>query len=177
MVEHVTITDPNIHEPKGVSTAPANRVYRANGAGSGVWSILGSNSLNMSEIEGVLTADAVAGTFDLPYPFYLTGVIADVSAPSSILFSIPHDVTIVGARYTLGGAITLANSTVSVTNAAAASLGTGTTIAFSGSGEGVGFSFTATANNVLTGPTWIKVATDGASTTTAPLYVTIYGIR
>lgn len=34
---HSTITDPNIHEPKGVASADANTVYRADGAGSGSW--------------------------------------------------------------------------------------------------------------------------------------------
>ena len=34
---HSTITDPNIHEPKGVASADANTVYRADGAGSGNW--------------------------------------------------------------------------------------------------------------------------------------------
>lgn len=37
MAEHVTLTDPYIHEPKGASTAPAGSAYVANGAGSGAW--------------------------------------------------------------------------------------------------------------------------------------------
>ena len=37
MPEHSTIADPNIHEPKGVSTATAGQIYVADGAGSGVW--------------------------------------------------------------------------------------------------------------------------------------------
>lgn len=35
--EHVTVTDPNIHEPKGASTAAAGEIYVADGGGSGVW--------------------------------------------------------------------------------------------------------------------------------------------
>lgn len=38
MVEHVTITDPDLHEPKGVAAATANEVYVADGAASGDWS-------------------------------------------------------------------------------------------------------------------------------------------
>ena len=34
---HTSITDPNIHEPKGVASASDNQVYRANGSGSGTW--------------------------------------------------------------------------------------------------------------------------------------------
>jgi hypothetical protein len=34
---HSTITDPDLHEPKGISTASQGRVYVSNGAGSGSW--------------------------------------------------------------------------------------------------------------------------------------------
>ena len=37
MAEHNTLTDPQLHEPKGIATADADQVYIANGAGSGVW--------------------------------------------------------------------------------------------------------------------------------------------
>lgn len=37
-VQHNAITDPYIHEPKGVSTATAGYAYLADGAGSGDWS-------------------------------------------------------------------------------------------------------------------------------------------
>lgn len=36
-IEHKNITDPNIHEPKGASTANSGDVYVADGAGSGVF--------------------------------------------------------------------------------------------------------------------------------------------
>jgi len=36
-IDHSTLTDPYIHEPKGCSTALAGQIYVANGAGSGVW--------------------------------------------------------------------------------------------------------------------------------------------
>lgn len=37
MPSHETITDPNIHEPKGVSSATEGMVYVSDGAGSGAW--------------------------------------------------------------------------------------------------------------------------------------------
>ena len=40
MAEHKNITDPNIHEPKGVSVATVGTTYIADGAGSGVWSAI-----------------------------------------------------------------------------------------------------------------------------------------
>jgi hypothetical protein len=36
-IEHVNITDPNIHEPKGAAAAGVNTSYVSNGAGSGSW--------------------------------------------------------------------------------------------------------------------------------------------
>lgn len=37
MVEHVNITDPYIHEPKGAAAANSGDIYVADGAGSGSW--------------------------------------------------------------------------------------------------------------------------------------------
>ena len=37
MPDHKAITDPEIHEPKGISTAGSDEVYVANGAGGGAW--------------------------------------------------------------------------------------------------------------------------------------------
>lgn len=42
MPEHVDITDPELHEPKGVAAASEGRVYIADGAGSGAWTYLPS---------------------------------------------------------------------------------------------------------------------------------------
>ena len=39
VTQHSAITDPNIHEPKGVAEADSGMVYVADGAGSGDWQI------------------------------------------------------------------------------------------------------------------------------------------
>lgn len=36
---HANLTDPEIHEPKGIAAASSGQVYTANGAGSGVWQL------------------------------------------------------------------------------------------------------------------------------------------
>lgn len=36
-VQHSALTDPNLHEPKGASTASVGTVYVSNGSGSGTW--------------------------------------------------------------------------------------------------------------------------------------------
>ncbi len=47
-IEHSTIADPNIHEPKGVAAADEFTVYIADGAGSGEWGILTEDSLDFT---------------------------------------------------------------------------------------------------------------------------------
>lgn len=37
MPEHSTLLDPDIHEPKGISTSTSGDIYVSNGAGTGVW--------------------------------------------------------------------------------------------------------------------------------------------
>ncbi len=38
-IEHSIITDPNIHEPKGVASASSGQIYVADGLGSGAWGL------------------------------------------------------------------------------------------------------------------------------------------
>ena len=45
MAEHSVLTDPNLHEPKGVSTATNGQVYVADGAASGAWCNLYLNGI------------------------------------------------------------------------------------------------------------------------------------
>ena len=44
-IEHKDIADPDIHEPKGIAAASANRVYVADGAGSCTWDLVDSSAL------------------------------------------------------------------------------------------------------------------------------------
>lgn len=44
-IQHRDITDPNLHEPKGASSAGTGTVYISNGAGSGAWGNLPPSSL------------------------------------------------------------------------------------------------------------------------------------
>jgi hypothetical protein len=56
-INHEVIADPYIHEPKGVASALANKVYVANGTGSGTWKTLSPSSLSG------ITGNGVANTF------------------------------------------------------------------------------------------------------------------
>jgi hypothetical protein len=65
MAEHNTLTDPELHEPKGISTALAGTVYEADGAGSGSWvndTGLNTKTVNTiadfpAAVSGVITLD------------------------------------------------------------------------------------------------------------------------
>ena len=46
VIAHKNLTDPQLHEPKGISGASANTVYIANGTGSGVWGALPFTALS-----------------------------------------------------------------------------------------------------------------------------------
>lgn len=172
-IQHKDIADPNIHEPKGVAAASANTVYAANGSGSGTWRKITSDDINEASLIGVINTNIGDGDIPLTGKFYMTGVLTDVSEPSSRIIPIMHNCTVLGARFTLGGAITVADSIVQVKNSAGATMGSNVTIAYSASAKGTSFGFTASGNNVLTGPTWMEITTDGASSTTMPLYFTI----
>lgn len=69
-VQHSAITDPNLHEPKGVAAAAIDQVYIANGAGSGAWAKVGNTSLEgiSSDISSghFLLADGAGGFASAP---------------------------------------------------------------------------------------------------------------
>lgn len=56
-VNHATLTDPNLHEPKGIAAAPAGQVYIADGAGSGNWKELARY------VNGYIAFDAVTPAY------------------------------------------------------------------------------------------------------------------
>lgn len=56
-IEHNVITDPEIHESKGVSSAAAGRVYVADGAGSGSWIIPEPKGTDTAAVDEMYVAD------------------------------------------------------------------------------------------------------------------------
>lgn len=50
-IEHNAITDPEIHEPKGIAAATQRQVYMANGGGTGSWTLPVLHWANASYIE------------------------------------------------------------------------------------------------------------------------------
>ena len=53
------MTDPNLHEPKGASTAASGKVYVANGSGSGSWEYISGHSYGELYITGGTTTQTL----------------------------------------------------------------------------------------------------------------------
>ncbi len=150
-IEHVDIPDGERHEPKGAAAATIDQVWVSDGAASGAFRSL---------------------------PFQDTVIMADVSAPATFeIIPLPTNCIIDTIVFVLHGAISIADSTITVTRGGdAASLGT-RVISFTASAEGTTFTLTPAGNNTITAAThkYLKFITDGNSTTTAKLSITING--
>lgn len=144
-VNHSTLTDPYLHEPKGVASASSGDVYVANGAGSGAWTA--KETLIELSLEGYLE---------------------NVSAVEKVYVPIPFAGTVVKILTVLEAVISSSNSTVTVKNAAGSSMGT-LTITASGSAAGDVDTLVPVSNNTVTADSFITIESDGASTNTAKL--------
>lgn len=68
-IEHKDIVDPNVHEPKGASSASTGTVYKSNGAGSGTWSKVKGSELDAeSSTAGQVLVSTGAGSFAYSNP-------------------------------------------------------------------------------------------------------------
>lgn len=176
-IQHEDIADPYIHEPKGVAAASADTVYVADGAGSGTWEKITGDSLNSAVQTTILTAvetNINDGTLPiLPAETYVYCIIPDISTQSTLFVPVPEDSTLIQARVTLEGPITVADATIEIKTAADVSMGT-LVVPFTASAAGDSYTYTPTGNNDLTGPTYIKVSTDGGSTDAQRLFVTLH---
>ena len=143
---HSALTGADLHEPKGIAAAAADKVYVSDGAGTGVW----RNT-----------------------PYAISAVIADVSTASTIYIPVPFAGTVIKVVTVLAGSLTTANSTVTVKNAAGSSMGT-LTITQSGSAAGDIDVLNPVSNNTVTNDSRISVETDGASDTARNLFVTVF---
>ena len=144
-VNHSSLTDPYLHEPKGVAAAASGEVYVANGSGSGAWTA--KETLIELSLEGYLE---------------------NVSAVEKVYVPIPFAGTVVKILTVLEAVISSSNSTVTVKNAAGSSMGT-LTITASGSAAGDVDTLVPASNNTVTADSFITIESDGASTNTAKL--------
>ena len=133
-VNHSTLADQYLHEPKGVVSASSGDVYLANGSGSGTWTSRQS---------------------------MLTVQFPDISSASNLYVPIPYAGTITKIQSVLTAAISGGDAVFTVTNSSGSSMGT-LTITQSGSAAGDVDTLTPSSNNTVTAGTFIKIACAGA---------------
>ena len=145
MTEHVVITDPNIHEPKGISTANAGEVYVANGAGSGTYS---------------------------PRFYTLTGHITDISTAQTVYVAVPYSGNVVKLVAVNGTTLTGGSAaTVTLKDNAGNTMGS---VAFSNSSPAGDVQDDDTLSNAdVIDNDFVTVETDGTTTGTSQLTFTI----
>lgn len=105
--------------------------------------------------------------------YFLTATLADVSAASSVNIAVPDDGKIIKIISVLGGAITTANAAVTSSINGTAVTGGGFTVAHTSSAAGdIDTAEPTAANNVSEGQ-FITITSDGGSSTSQPIEITV----
>jgi len=158
MAEHRNLTGASLHETIGADAASANTVHMAVGDGSTEWGFIDSSNLDSTSIFNT-------------NKFKITTQLSDISTADFVLVPISNSCTLVKATTVLHAAISGSDSLLTFTNSNGPAV-TGTiTVANSGSAEGDVDTLVPTTNNSFTNGTYLKIATDGASSGTAKLTI------
>ena len=152
MALHRDLTGDELHEPKGIESAPLGSVYVANGESSGNW---------LDQHNGNLTLNK----------YFLDGKMTDISTPNDhVYFFVPQKSKIVSLAVVLDGPITVANNIITAYVNGVAYPDT-LNVPFSGSGAGTAYSRATPTDNVLNAGVVVEVRTDGASSSAAGAYI------
>lgn len=154
MAEHRNLTGASLHETKGAATASSNTVHVANGSGVTAWSKLVLSNVDTTSIFNANKHKLVVN-------------IPDISTADVVLVPFTFGCTFTKATIILHSAISVTDSVLTFTNSTGAAVIGTKTITQSGSAEGTTFTFTPSANNTFIAAAYLKIATDGASSTAA----------
>jgi len=149
-VLHSGLTGADLHEPKDIASATASQVYIADGSGSG----------DMTTLYGINTER-------------LTASIPDCSTADYIFIPVPVGSTFTSAQVVLENAISAADASLTFTRNGTSSFGSALTVPYTGSAVGTTLTFTPSTNTAISTNGYIKIATDGASTTACRLFITV----
>lgn len=148
--QHKDLTEANLHETKGVSTASANSVHVCTTPGVSSWGKVRKENLDTTSIKDtnllVLVSD-----------------LEDISTASKCFVTVPFNGVIKNIYLTISAVVTGSN-TVVTSKIGSTPLTNGTiTVTHATSTEGSIYSCTPTANNTITAGTALTLECDGAS--------------
>lgn len=156
---HSAITDTlGIHESKGVSTAGANRVYVANGSGSGSWVQLPASALDTSTI------------FNTNKQFLTIPLIGLSSAHSEMLL-LPEACTVTSISGILTAAVTTVAPVITCTHNGSSAMGTFTLTVPGTAGDR--YNINSPTNNTMAANDYIQFTVNGGTTGTANFIVVV----
>jgi hypothetical protein len=152
-VLHRNLTGSDLHQPKGADSASANTTIIADGIGGTSWVKISPTNIDAS-VKNV-------------NKYVVTVQLDDISTADFILVPCPDACTFTKATIIINNAITSADSTLTFTNSSGPVSVGNLTITNAASAEGTRFTFTPGSNNSFTAGTYLKIATDGGSSTIA----------
>lgn len=160
MAEHRDLTGASLHETIGADSASANTVHVADGLGATSWAKITSSNVDTTSLFNVNKYQLIA---DIP----------DVSTADFVLIPITKASTLTKVTTVLHTAITGADAGLTVTNSTGSLLIGTITITQSGSAEGDTDTLTPSSNNTFTAGSYVKIATDGNSSTASRLTIVL----
>jgi hypothetical protein len=159
MVLHAGLTGADLHEPKGINTAPAGTVYVAIGSATGQWMYLGAGQVDQSSIKNI-------------NKFRYTTVLDDLSTASTSFVRFPDNCTVNRIDLVIDKPIQTNPVEFTFTNNSASSLGT-LTLPATGSFEGYAAVLLPVANNVFISGGYLKSAVTIPCSNPVKAFITI----
>lgn len=150
MTFHVDLTDPDLHEPKGASTAQSGAVYVANGAGGGTWTNIGLSSIDTQTVKGV-------------GQYRVFATVADIANASSVYIPIAGTSRLDRVVGVISGLVTGGDAILSFKNNGGSTMGT-LTVAASGSAAGNVYDVGIGASNTIIDGQYVRIDCDGGPT-------------
>lgn len=151
-IPHRDLAGAELHEPKGIETAPANSVYFADGIGSGTWEPISDTVLNLNE-------------------YSLTSTMTDISAANGrVYFHVPVKSELVELSAILDGAITTADSILSV-YIGGVLFADSLVVPYATSAPGQDSILSFSTPSTITAGTVIEIRSNGASDTTVRAFI------
>jgi len=151
-VEHKNLTGASLHEPKGAAAATADKIYVADGAGSGTWEKITADSIDTNSIKNVNEVS-------------LEFVIDDLSSAASHFLVLPWAGDITKIYSVTDTSIATTDTTLTSKIGGVAITGGVITIAFSGSAAGDVDSCTPSALNTVTEGQALEIVCGGETNT------------